>query len=424
MSKHIEDGKWARSALILALTALTTAACDVVNPGRILDTDLNNDKAMRVLVNGIGGDVTLAYRGAGWNIEVLTGGMSGTSAYDSRIRHWRGDPQPEDANDYNAAWAAGWVADEGIARMKETMGSEFDTSPLAAEAYVWGGIAYRLLGENMCQAVFDGGAPTDRSEYLTRAEEYFDAAARIAAAANDQRLLHAALGGRASVRMNLGNWEGAVADAKQVPTGYVWNVIMHSGDTRERNEIFYENQRRANLNIRYTFFHSYGEEFDDPRADITIPEGVGAADGSGLQVWHTKYKDASADIPAVKGTEMRLIEAEYYITRTGDWQKGLDIVNSLRAAAGVAPWTASNEAEAFDALKKERAIVLWLEHRRAGDLMRWGGTAAGDPVIARMYENAKAAGAEARLPVAQAQRAICLPFSQTMMNTNSHISGS
>lgn len=423
MLKHIFDGKWARSAAVLALTGLTTAGCEVVNPGRILDTDLNNQKAMRVLVNGIGGDVTLAYRSAGWNIEVLTGGLSGTSAYDSRIRHWRGDPQPEDANDYNAAWAAGWVADQGIARMQETMGSEFDSSPLAAEAYIWGGITNRLLGENMCKAVIDGGAPTDRSEYLNKAEEFFDAAVRIATAASDERLLNAALGGRASVRMNLGKWEEAVADAQKVPTGYVWNVVMHSGDTRERNEIFYENQRRSNLNVRYTFFHSYGEEFDDPRADITLPEGVGAADGSGLQVWHTKYKDASADIPAIKGTEMRLIEAEYLITQTADWQKGLDIVNSLRADAGVAPWTASSKAEAFDALKKERAIVLWLEHRRAGDLMRWGGTAEGDPIIAKMYENVRAAGAAERLPIAPAQRATCLPFSQTMMNTNTNISG-
>lgn len=424
MTHSIQLRHSVRAALLPALTAIAVSACDVVNPGRILDVDLNNEAAMRVLVNGIGGDVTLAYRDAGWNIEVLTGGMSGTSAYDSRIRHWRGDPQPDDADDYNSAYAAGWVADQGIERMKATMGDNFNSSPLAAEAYIWGGIAYRLLGENFCMAVFDGGKPVDRIEYLKRSEQYFSNAVQIATAAKDQRLLLAAHGGRASVRIYLDKWNEAIADAAQVPDSYVWSVIMHSGDLREQNEIFYENQRRSNLNIRYTFFHTYGEEFDDPRADIVIPKGVGAADGSGLQVWHTKYTDAGSDIPAIKGTEMRLIEAEYAITKTGNWQKGMEIINKLRAAAGVAPWTATNQAEALDALKKERAIVLWLEHRRAGDLYRWGNTPAGDPILAKMYANATATGAAARLPIAQEQRKICLPYSQTLLGTNPNLNGS
>ena len=272
----------------------------------------------------------------------------------------------------------------------------------------------------MCQAVFDGGAPTDRAEYLKRAEEYFSNAVQIASAANNQTLLYAGLGGRASVRISLGNWEGAVADAGQVPTDYVWSVVMHTGDIRERNEIFYENQRRSNLNVRYTFFQTYGEEFNDPRADIFIPEGVGAADGTYPQVWHTKYVDAGADIPAIKGTEMRLVEAEYYITQTGEWQKGMEIINQLRAAAGVPTRTATNQEEAFTMLKIERAIVLWLEHRRGGDLYRWGNTAAGDPILAAMYENVAAAG-EHQLPIAQEDRAICLPFSLTLKSTNPNI---
>ena len=107
MIKHIENKSRSRAGVLVVLAALATSACEVVNPGRILDTDLNNEQAMRVLVNGIGGDVTLAYGWTGWDIEVLTGGLSGTSAYDSRIRHWRGDPNELDAEDYNSAWSAG-----------------------------------------------------------------------------------------------------------------------------------------------------------------------------------------------------------------------------------------------------------------------------------------------------------------------------
>lgn len=413
--------KWPSALALVVAIALSTSACEVINPGRILDADLNTPAAMRVLVNGVAGDVTLAYRDAGWDIEVLTGGLSGTSAYASRVRHWEGHPIDLDAEDYNSAWAAGWVADQAIARMQEVMGAEFDSSPLAAELYVWAGIAYRLLGENMCQAVFDGGPPVDRREYLVRAEEYFASALEIARAANQQDLIFAAHGGLAGVQINLGKWEEAVAHAREVPITFQWNVIMHGGDIRERNEIFYENQRRTNINVRYTFFHTYGEGFDDPRAGIFTKEGVGAADGSGLQVMHTKYMDAGADIPAIKGTEMRLIEAEYLITQTDRWQEGLAIINELRTAAGVAPWEASSQAEAFEMLKRERGIILWLEHRRGGDLLRWGGTAAGDPILGQMYENVVAEGVSERLPVAQENRAICLPFSQTLKNTNPNL---
>ena len=73
---------------------------------------------------------------------------------------------------------------------------------------------------------------------------------------------------------------------------------------------------------------------------------------------------------------MRLIEAEAALNQ-GDWQGAMEIINDLRDAAGVDPWTASNSTEAWTHLKRERGIVLWMEGRRLGDYYRWN--AAGTP---------------------------------------------
>ena len=45
---------------LAACTVLGIAACDVTNPGQVLDQDLNNTSSMRILVNGMAGDFEVA----------------------------------------------------------------------------------------------------------------------------------------------------------------------------------------------------------------------------------------------------------------------------------------------------------------------------------------------------------------------------
>jgi len=69
---------------------------------------------------------------------------------------------------------------------------------------------------------------------------------------------------------------------------------------------------------------------------------------------------------------MRLIQAEAYLNNVGgDWTDAMTVINALRAAAGVPDAVATTADEAWTALKRERAIVLWLEARRLPDLRRW-----------------------------------------------------
>src|SRR5690606_41695455 len=68
---------------------------------------------------------------------------------------------------WNDAHTARWVAEDGIRRMQEVLGDGFTTSALAPRAYLIAGFANRILGESVCQAVIDGGAPTRSEEHTS-----------------------------------------------------------------------------------------------------------------------------------------------------------------------------------------------------------------------------------------------------------------
>ena len=175
-----------RASLAAALVAL--AACsdflDVTNPGPISDEALDDDGAMPGLVVGMAGDLAVSQQQSmSWG-SVWGDGLryAGTTAALSEFALGTIDEE-----DVGPAWndfhRARWVAENGIERMQEVLGTEFSTSALAAEANVYAGYANRILGENVCNAVFDGGPLEDYTVHFTRAEEYFNQAMTLAQAA-------------------------------------------------------------------------------------------------------------------------------------------------------------------------------------------------------------------------------------------------
>jgi len=67
---------------------------------------------------------------------------------------------------------------------------------------------------------------------------------------------------------------------------------------------------------------------------------------------------------------MRLIEAEAKLI-AGDVSGAMTILNARRTGLALASLTASDATQAWQLLKRERGIELWLEGRRLGDLRRW-----------------------------------------------------
>ena len=211
-----------RASAAIGLLALT--ACnffDVSNPGPIADKDLNTVNAMAGLVTGMSFDLSRAIDELDYDLTVMSDELYHGGSYAQPILFNRGIIRPEDVNaEWGEAHRARWVAESGIERMKEVMGADFDKSPLGARAYIYAGLSNRLLGENMCEAVFDGSAAEDHKAHFARAEAQFTEALRIAGGltgAIRDSLNRAAYGGRASVRAWQGKWAEAVTDAQQVP---------------------------------------------------------------------------------------------------------------------------------------------------------------------------------------------------------------
>ena len=371
-----------RASMATSLVALT--ACnffDVSNPGPIADEDLNTPSAMTGLVTGMSFDLSQAIDATAQNLAIMADELYHGGSYAEQGLFNRGIVRDEDVNGmWGAMQQARWVAESGLERMQEVLETSFDTSPLAARANIYAGLANRLLGENVCETVIDGGAAEDFKVHFSRAEAQFTEALRIAAgvtpAALRDSLNRAAYGGRASVRAWQGKWTEAAADAALVPTSYVFVAPFSTNTAAENNDLVFETNNR----LEYTVFNTQWAQ--NPRTDPRVPWDTVRTTGGAIQVGQDgrtpffrqrKLNGLGADIPLVKGTEMLLLRAEAAL-RNNDVAGAMALINLQRAFYGstlLPPLTATTTAQAWPILQKERGAVVWLESRRFWDLRRW-----------------------------------------------------
>ncbi|HEU4988227.1 MAG: RagB/SusD family nutrient uptake outer membrane protein [Gemmatimonadota bacterium] len=359
----------------VALLAVV-AGCDmsVTNPGPLQDSQLNTPSAMPALVNGMSGDLSLALGDFLIGNTVMTDELTHSGNYAAPNEFAVGVIRPEDVDpDYQRLQQARWVAEDGLRRMQQVLGAAFESNTDTPRAYLYAGFANRLLGENSCQAVIDGGGAQSDSVYFQRAESLFTRANALATAQHNTAVATAALGGRASVRADLGNWAGAVADAAQVPASFHYDAIFSLNTSRENNDLAYETHTRRELSVYAT---QWAANDADPRTpwDTVFTSAHKVQTG---QDGHTpffrqdKFSGLDSDIPLTKGAEMLLIQAENAL-RNGDIGGMTGFINLERAVYGMAAVSApGTTADAWTLLQKERGAVLWLEARRLWDLRRW-----------------------------------------------------
>jgi hypothetical protein len=367
----------ARRLAGVAIATLLCTACDltVSNPGPIQDDQLNAAAAVPALVNGMSGDLSFALgnyidRGALAAAELNEAGN-----FAAEQQYAIGVIRPEDVNaDWSNMQQARWSAENGLQRMRNVLGSAFETNVDTPRAYLYAGFANRLLGENVCTAVIDGGPAQSDSVYFQRADSLFTRSYTIAKALNNTTVANAALAGRASIRAWLGDWNGAVADAILVPNTFVFNAIFGTGTARENNDLANQTITRRETTV---FGTRYATIFKDPRTPWdTVKTTSGAVqtgqDGKTKFFRQTKYTSLGANVPLVKGAEMLLLRAEAAL-RGGDITGMTTLINQERALyAGLTPVTApANTTDAWTLLQNERGSVTWLEGRRLWDLRRW-----------------------------------------------------
>ncbi|HEU4643600.1 MAG TPA: RagB/SusD family nutrient uptake outer membrane protein [Gemmatimonadaceae bacterium] len=366
-----------RAAMLVCAgsTLAATAACDlsVTNPGSTRDQDLNTPSAMPALVNGMSGDLSYSLGYLAREGSVMTDELRESGTYPAMGRFDQGIIDDVDAGSlWDNAQEARWVAENGIDRMKQVLQADFETSPLSARAYLYAGFANRVLGENMCDAVIDGGPRQSDSVYFQRADSEFTEALRLAQAQGVDSLALTALAGRAQVRADLGRWTDADADAAQVPADFRFDAIFSTNSERENNNLAYETTTRREVSV-------WGTQWAATNADPRVPwdtlftsAGVVQKGNNGSTPFfrQKKYPGVDAPIPLAKGTEMLLIRAEAAL-RDGAVPAAMGYVNDERAAYGLAALDVSDADSAWTVLQSERGAVLWLETRRLWDLRRW-----------------------------------------------------
>jgi hypothetical protein len=402
-------GRRLRSALVAGLVLAPLGCHDAITEiGSAPDQTLDRPDAFEPLVNGMGRALShalnlVSFTGAAIAREATASGSQSVFGVTLLQREGVLDPAETDEH-WQAAQQARWVAEDGVRRMREVLDDEFDTSPHALQALVHVGFANRLLGQNMCQGVIDGGPPLPRTAHLERAEAAFDEALAIATRVGSARHAHTARAGRASVRVGLGDWAGAREDAETVPLDFRYDALYSAFELEQYNRIYWgtANQPYRSLSVWDTYYEDYYLDTGDPRVAWTIDPEHPEGDAGVPWYIQLKYRSRDAPIALVTGREMRLIIAEADL-RAGDVARALTAINALRAEAGVGPWEAASLEAAWTALKRERGIELWLEGRRLGDLHRW------------TEEDAPGTGED------MTGRSVCFPIGQSERVTNPNV---
>jgi starch-binding outer membrane protein, SusD/RagB family len=378
------------SALLAAALLVPLAACEVTNPGPVADENLDLSTVHQSIVNGAGRKMSQAisfvgYTGGLSSREIIAGGQTGNGGHDAITQAGQLLPT-NNTNHWGYVQTARWIAEDAVRRFAGLPAGQVDAA-VWAEAYLWAGYANRMLGENFCEAVFDGGPLQANVEYFKRAEKHFtDAINKAPATAAGTNFKTAAYAGRASVRVFLKDWTGAVADANQVPLAYKFLVNADVASEDTRNQIYFvsSNTPYRGYSVWNTYFQQYYDQTGDPRVpygkDPTVPFANSQLSGYGAVPWwfQLKYKGNNDDFVASSGREMVLIRAEALLN-AGDFQGAMTLINSIRTVlksdkagnANLTPWVASNITDAWTFLKRERGIEMWLEARRLGDIRRW-----------------------------------------------------
>lgn len=449
--KNVKTMKMRVSSLCaVSLAAFGLAGCEgdlfeVENPGRILDADLNIPRAVAPMVVGMSSDFSNGYDNLTFATAILSDEIVGSGSYFSTGRYRRGLFDSDDANGFWAAvHEARWVAEAGLLRMREIEGYTFDGNALTARAYLFAGLSNRWLGENFCDAVFtqpysddvtgpggesDTGDRMDHRAALQRAIPVLNEAARHGSTAGSSDIVMAAEGALAQVKMGLGQLAEAVSHSAKVPTDFVYEANYSSNSGRETSQLWNETHGRQEVSAYLTLAGTVGE--GDPRTPWTdctksaagVCANVNGADGVTPHLRQEKYPTREDGIPLVKGTEMRLIEAEKAMVVDNDLDAAMAKINEVRAfhgldaleAEGVGEITGGEGGGAnptsmsfWDILDRERHLTLWLEGRRLWDLRRWshphlngGGVGGYEATVAR--------------------RAACMPISDQECQVNEKV---
>jgi len=377
-------------ALATAGVLLGMGACDILDvsdPQRYTDTDLNN--ALDAVAAGAEGDLYITmdqfviYQGLLGDELQHTGTWAG---YDD-IDHGRFNYANHNAElNMQEMLRARWAADDAERRFEEQLPEgEAATSPLTAQVQTVSAMADLVMGMMFCEAPAEPNGPAVPWEtIIAQAEDKFSTALATSQAAGADEWVLVNYAGRARARLYQENYAGAAADAAMItdPT-WVKDAEMSINSGRQNNSVvnLITAGNNAAAAVRVKWWDSYDEATrslidpytsePDPRKAIWY-SGEIAVDGVTDHYSQWKYQELGDNIPFFDYGEMQLILAEA-AWQDGDLDGAQDIMNGLRAAAGLSDLPATSDADVVkDYLLNERLAETWMEGHRVVDLRRLG----------------------------------------------------
>ena len=370
--------------IVLPLILMVAAGCntddllDVNAPTQIPAENLENPASAPLLVNGALGDFECAL-----GAHIVVGAILGDELADAHLTSagWsldRREVAPGDsygANNCTSGNTIGsyvpisvsrWTADNMLTKLQAWTDQEVAKrdSMIALTAAI-AGFDYTMLGTDFCSAAVDVGPEMQPAEFFAIAEQRFTTAIDAATRANTQTLLNAARVGRARVRLYMGKKAEAAADAKLVPSGFVWNATAAPTPNRRNNRVFERNNQGTAFTIEPVSRDLMTGGVKDTRTAVVSTPGRRAIDGT--QLWEQlKYSSLSATFPIASHDEAQLIIAE-----VEGGASAVAIINALRNNAGVPALSAAEIADIAQTVIEERRKELWLEGFRMYDIIRF-----------------------------------------------------
>lgn len=278
---------------------------------------------------------------------------------------------------YTPMSTARWEADQALTKLGAWTDAQVaNRQNLIAQMNVYAGFSYAELGMGMCQAAFDLGPAVDQKGMFTLAEKRFTDAITAAQAAGSTSMLNAAYVGRARVRLYLANVTGAAADATLVPKGFALNVVGDAVNSRRFNRVYNATEQSGSLTIEKLSLALTTENGEkDPRAAVTQTTQK-AADSQSIVYVPTKFGTGASPnntlgdvipMPVARYEEAQLILAE-----AQGGANAVTIINALRAAQNLKPYTGATDATSIkNLIIDERRRALFVEGFRNYDAQRF-----------------------------------------------------
>ena len=425
--RHLNDSRIGTRALhtlrrtfalgLVSVFSFSMVGCEdffeVDNPTNLIADDLNDPSLAEALGNAAETAV------AGWYDDANVWAacmadecfLSGSGTFRILIEEGFTEGYNQLYDDlYNGLAAARWIADNVTERSTELSNSP--TSDIrVARGHFWGGFARITLADLYRDVVYDGGPPITPVQAIQDAIAKFSEAAAIAQAAGDDDFAAAATGQIARAYRSL-YWEDfhhgagggtyfdqaatAAQQALALSSDYIEYVNYQ--EPGSSNDFFqnFNSSVYTRMDPAWAYLEDPVSNEIDPRITHSEQEGTSLR-GDWPVYLQWKYQDRSADIPASRADEARLIIAEYE-ARFGSLPAAVSMINEMRSDVGLADFVSADQAEIITQLRYERRVELWLEMRRWQDMRYY------EVISDRWADANKALGVHRRWPVSQRER--------------------